>query len=378
MIYLDSAATTCVSQSVTNRISEVLTECFANPSSLYDFGLVSRKVLEASREEIAEAFGCEPCEVYFTGCGTESNNIAILGAARARKSWGNGIIVTGYEHPSVQNTVAALEREGFAVETVMPDENGNVSIDEIASRVTKQTALVAAMHVNNETGAVIDVAELAARIKSISGRTAFHSDNVQGFLKQPFRLTRDIDTMSVSAHKIHGPKGIGALYVRRGLNLEKVMFGGGQERGLRSGTENIAYAAGFACASKMLRTSVQKNFEKISALNDFLRVELAQIADLCINSPKDASPYILNFSLMGYKSENILHFLEQRGIYVSSGSACARGERSHTLSAMGKEIQADSAIRISMCAETTQAEVREAVAAIAAAQSGLLKINRSR
>ncbi len=357
MIYLDNAATTKVNTDAAETVMRVLSEDFGNPSSLYSIGVESRKLIDRSRSVLAASLGCSADEVYFTSCGTESNNLAILGSARARKGWGDKVIVTGYEHPSVQNTVASLENEGFRVVTIMPGRDGRIDTEEFLSHVDRQTCLCTAMRVNNETGAMLDTAALAARVKSINRRTAFHCDCVQSYLKHPTALDGAIDTLSVSAHKIHGPKGIGLLYVRKNFNIAAVQHGGGQERGLRSGTENTAYIAGFAAAAAAAG-DMRKNRSHVTALRDELRGFVLGMEQAVINSPADASPYIFNFSLPGYRSETLLHFMEERGIMVSSGSACGRGEKSHTLSAMGlDESLTDSSVRVSFTYGNTMEDV---------------------
>ncbi len=373
MVYLDNAATTQVAPACVQTVSEVLATHFANPSSLYGIGLESQKVLERARGVLAKAMGCRPDEVIFTGSGTEANNLAVLGLARARRGWGNEIVASGYEHPSVENALRALEAEGFTVRRVMPDAAGNLDVERFVSLVGKQTVLAACMHVNNEIGARIDTAALARRVKEQNKRTAFHCDNVQGFLKHPLRLGGEIDTMSVSAHKIHGPKGIGALYIRRGLNIAKTIYGGLQEQGLRSGTENVAYAAGFAKAAELAIAQSAAALENAARISGVLRAGIGALDGVRVNSPDGASPYIFNFSLLGYRSETVLHFLESRGIYVSSGSACSRGEKSHTLTAMALPDRAvDSAVRVSLCESTTDADAAAFLEAVASAQKELV------
>ncbi len=360
MIYLDNAATTAISPAAADAADAALREYFGNPSSLYSQGLDSHKALERSRAVIAKSLGCEQQEVYFTASGTEGNNLAILGAARARRSWGNRIIVSGFEHPSVMNTVRSMEKEGFEVIVIPPGPDGRLDTDRFLEQTDKRTALVTCMRVNNEIGTVIDCARLAEEVKKINRRTAFHCDAVQAFGKHETVLNGSIDTLSVSAHKIHGPKGIGCLYVRKGFNLENVMFGGGQERGLRSGTENIAYAVGFAKAVSELG-NIRKQNEKVTGINSVLRKKLEDSGAAVFNSPDDASPYILNFSLPGFRSETLLHFMEEHGVLVSSGSACGKGEKSHTLTAMNlPDSLIDSAVRVSFSSTTTEEEVREA------------------
>ena len=364
MIYLDNAATTAVHPDVIAEIAYQLDSHFGNPSSLYDLGLESRKVIDRSRSVIARSLGCEPAEVYFTSCGTESNNLAILGAARARKKWGNKIVVSGFEHPSVQNTVSSLADEGFEIVVVDPEPDGTLDLDKILNVVDSKTVLVCCMRVNNEVGSMIDTPLLAKKVKMINRRTAFHCDAVQSFLKHSTDLNGMIDTLSISAHKIHGPKGIGALYIRKGFNISSVQFGGGQEKGLRSGTENVPYAAGFAKAVELLRKNPYSS-EKVQAVQDRLWEGIRYLPGIIRNSPDHCTPFILNISVCGIRSETVLHFLEERGIYVSSGSACSHGARSHTLEAMGINTDLiDSAIRFSFDGNNNLSEIDTVVNAV--------------
>ena len=373
MIYLDNAATTQVNDGVIKVIEESLRDNFGNPSSLYGIGLDSRKRLDRARGIMAKALGCLPQEVYFTACGTESNNLAILGAARARKAWGNNIVVSGFEHPAVMNTVMSLKDEGFEIRVISPDKNGHIDTEEFLRNIDKSTVLATCMRVNNEVGTIIDTASLAAQVKKINRRTAFHCDAVQAFTKHPTVLDGSIDTLSLSGHKFHGPKGIGALYVRKGFNLKVVQHGGGQESGLRSGTENIAYAEGMAEAV-LEAGDMKKNLVRITSLRNLLRDAVSGIEGVVINSPEDASPYMFNFSLPGNRSETVLHYLEDRGVLVSSGSACGRGDRSHTLVAMGLDDNIiDGAIRVSFSTSTTEEDVAKAAEIIKAAAATLEK-----
>ena len=364
MIYLDNAATTSVFPQVADEISAILRDSFGNPSSLYGYGLQSKKILDRSRARIARAMGCDPAEVYFTSCGTESNNIAILGGARARKAWGNKVIVSGIEHPSVQNTVASLANEGFEIVVIPPEEDGNLSVERFLENVDRRTVLVTCMRVNNETGAVTDVSRLAEEVKKINRRTAFHCDAVQSFMKHRTPLTGAIDSMSVSGHKIHGPKGVGALYLRKGYSIAQSQFGGGQEKGIRSGTENVPYIAGMAKAAELIG-SAEANLSHVRDCRDALWNGVKEIPGIVRNSPENASPYILNLSLPGIRSETLLHFMESRDILVSSGSACSKGEKSHTLEAMGiGEDRIDSALRFSFSSTSTLEEALKAADAL--------------
>ena len=357
MVYLDNAATTNVFPEVTDIISSVLRETFGNPSSLYSLGIQSRKIVDLSRNQIAKALGCDPSEVFFTSCGTESNNIAVLGAARSRKTWGNKVVVSGFEHPSVQNTAASLSKEGFEVIVISPESDGSLVLDKVLGAVDKKTVLVTCMRVNNEIGTLIDTPLLAKKVKQINRRTAFHCDAVQSFMKHTTVLDGSIDSVSVSGHKIHGPKGIGALYLRKGFNISQTQFGGGQEKGIRSGTENVAYIAGMAKAVELMG-SVNANIDHVSRCNNLLWDSIKDLPEVKRNSPLNASPYILNISVLGYRSETLLHFLESENVFVSSGSACSKGEKSHTLEAMFLDAdRIDSALRFSFSAQTTEEDV---------------------
>ena len=354
MHYLDNAATTRVADAVADTADAVLRAHYANPSSLYAPGAQSEFVLSGARETVAASLGAQPGEIVFTACGSEGNNLAVLGAVKARAAWADHIVVTGYEHPSVQNPVAALEKEGWRVTVVRPDASGHVDAGALVRAVGSKTALVTAMHVNNEVGSILDVAALAKAVKEKNSRTAVHIDGVQAWGKVPQRLNGTaIDSYAVSGHKIHAPKGVGALYVRRGYNLAPVFLGGGQEQKRRPGTENVAYIAAMARAiERMLADGGRAG--RIAALNKTLRDALAGMPGIVLNSPADALPELVNFSVEGVKSETMLHFLESRDVYVSSGSACSRGEASHTLTAMGlPKSRVDTALRVSFSGEST-------------------------
>ncbi|MEG0750415.1 MAG: cysteine desulfurase family protein [Oscillospiraceae bacterium] len=373
MIYLDNAATTRVSEAAADAVAKTLREQFGNPSSLYDIGFEAQKTLESAREKVARALGCKSSEVFFTSGGTESNNLAILGAARARQGWANEIVITAYEHPSVENCARELEREGFAVRRIAPDSCGRVSAQKIIDAVTAKTALVCAMSVNNETGAKLDVSAIAREVKSKNHRTAVHCDNVQGFAKHQLSLDGGIDTASASAHKLHGPKGIGALYIRGGFNLDNVLFGGHQERGMRPGTENVPYAAGFAAALEEAKLSETD----VAMLRARLAAGLANIDNVVLNSPADGSEYIVNFSLKGCPSEPLLRWFSGREIYVSGGSACTKGERSRTLAVMGLDDSIiDSAVRVSFSTDNTADDVDALLALVPEAQKEFSRVRK--
>lgn len=372
--YLDNAATTMVNPEVIETIMKAMAEHWANPSSLYTPGAHSELALNKARADVARTLGATAGEVYFTGCGSEGNNLAILGAARTRK-WGKRIVCTGFEHPSVALPMQRLAQEGYDVQFVAPEADGHLNVDKMLELVDKNTILVAAMQVNNETGTAVDVARLAAGVKARNDRTAVHVDGVQAWMRVPVRLA-NIDSYSVSGHKIHAPKGIGALYLRKGYHIEPPYLGGGQEKGMRPGTENLPYAIGMAKAATLLSRTLPQRHKTLVELNTRLREGLKQFPEVTLNSPEDAVPEVLNFSLNVIRSETMLHHLETMGVYVSSGSACSKGAASHTLTAMGLEPRRiDTAIRASFCADNTPEDVD---ALLEGLKTGLAALSRIR
>ena len=372
--YLDNAATTMVNPEVIETITKAMAEHWANPSSLYTPGAHSELALNKARADVARTLGATAGEVYFTGCGSEGNNLAILGAARTRK-WGKRIVCTGFEHPSVALPMQRLAQEGYDVQFVAPEADGHLNVDKMLELVDKNTILVAAMQVNNETGTAVDVARLAAGVKARNDRTAVHVDGVQAWMRVPVRLA-NIDSYSVSGHKIHAPKGIGALYLRKGYHIEPPYLGGGQEKGMRPGTENLPYAIGMAKAATLLSRTRPQRHKTLVELNTRLREGLKQFPEVTLNSPEDAVPEVLNFSLNVIRSETMLHHLETMGVYVSSGSACSKGAASHTLTAMGLEPRRiDTAIRASFCADNTPEDVD---ALLEGLKTGLATLSRIR
>lgn len=372
--YLDNAATTMVNPDVIETITKAMAEHWANPSSLYTPGAHSELALNKARADVARTLGATAGEVYFTGCGSEGNNLAILGAARTRK-WGKRIVCTGFEHPSVALPMQRLAQEGYDVQFVAPEADGHLNVDRMLELVDKNTILVAAMQVNNETGTAVDVARLAAGVKARNDRTAVHVDGVQAWMRVSVRLA-NIDSYSVSGHKIHAPKGIGALYLRKGYHIEPPYLGGGQEKGMRPGTENLPYAIGMAKAATLLSQTLPQRHKTLVELNTRLREGLKQFPEITLNSPEDAVPEVLNFSLNVIRSETMLHHLETMGVYVSSGSACSKGAASHTLTAMGLEPRRiDTAIRASFCADNTPEDVD---ALLEGLKTGLATLSRIR
>lgn len=360
--YLDNAATTRIDPAVTEVIHDALVELWANPSSLYDPAVAAQDGIENARARIAKTLHCRSDEVYFTGCGTEGNNMAAWGAAMPRRHWGNKIVVSGFEHPSVQLAVRALKNEGFQVVEILPEADGHLDVQKFLAAVDKNTVLASCMAVNNETGVVQDIAALAAGIKARNNRTHFHVDAVQAWLRIPIDLQKwaGVDTLAVSGHKIHAPKGIGALFIRdsQRQTLCPPYHGGHQERGLRPGTENTPYIVGLGLAAAKGYQAMRTREAHIAKLSRRLREGLAHMPGIIINSPEDAVPEVVNFSTGCINSQTFINYLNTRGVLVSGGSACDKGEPSHTLQAMGCDDRIiQTALRVSFCAENTDEDV---------------------
>ena len=354
-IYFDNGATTCTDKRVAELMYDVSVSSYGNPSSLHSKGLEAEHIVKNSRKIIADKIKANPDEIVFTASGSEANNLAILGAADLFRFKGE-IITSKIEHKCVMECMKRLEYLGFKVHYLDVDENGTVNLNQLENLVNDKTQLVSIMHVNNECGSIQPVKEIYNIVKSKNPNTIFHTDNIQGFCK--IDITSECyDMMSISAHKIHGPKGIGALYVKKGIRLSPVIYGGGQEKGLRGGTENVPAVAGFGKAVEIF----EKNNDNLSKIKKHIidRVT-SEIPKLYVNGEAEkSSPYILNIAMIGLRSEIILHSLEQRGIYVSSGSACSSNKPSpsHVLTAMGyKPERVDSSIRISFNCENTMEE----------------------
>lgn len=358
MIYFDNSATTPLAPEVIEEVVNHMNTDFANPSSRHELGLNAEKKVALARQKVAKALYVTPDEIYFTSGGTESDNIAILGAANIKK--GKRIVTTAIEHPAVLETMNYLEASGFEVIRVMPESDGSVKAEKIIESVNESTSLVSVMHVNNETGAVLPIEKLGPIIKRIAPRALFHVDAVQSFGHIPFKPSLwGIDLASVSSHKIHGPKGIGALYIRKGVSLKPSVFGGGQEKNIRSGTENTSAIVGFAKACELLNNG---DMQKAAEVKKTLLEGLLKIPSASVNGGgKNESPFILNVSFEGIRSEIMLNALSAEEIYVSSGSACASGHHtSHVLKAMNSP-NADFAIRFSLSRYNDVSEASEVV-----------------
>ena len=354
--YLDNAATTMVAPEVADVIDKAMREHWANPSSLYGPGARSEEALNAARAAVARTLGCKPKELYFTSCGSESNNLALLGAVRTR-TFGKGIVVSGFEHPSVQRPLEELAKQGYNVTVVKPRPDGTLNINEMLEHVDKNTILVACMMVNNEVGTRNDVERLAAEVKRRNSRTIVHVDAVQAWMRVPIKLD-NIDTLSVSGHKIHAPKGIGALYIGpRVRNPRPLLPGGGQEMGLRSGTEATAQIAGFAKAVELRWDHLEDKLHHMAEVKAYAVEKLTAIPDLQIIGSGKA-PHVLSVSMAGWPSQNVVNDLGSQGICVSAGSACHHGKSSQVVSALGlpKRVAA-GVIRLSFGPETTFAEI---------------------
>lgn len=357
IIYLDNSATTKPCKKACEYINDVLLNNWGNPSSLHTLGIDAELLVNKSRDAIAKKIGATADEIIFTGSGTEANNTAVM-SALSRKSRGNRIITSKIEHPSVLETVKRLENFGFEVLYLDTDQNGIVDSEQLKSLLNDKTVLVSIMLVNNEIGTVEPISEISKQIKALSPNALFHCDAVQGFGKLPINVkSLGVDLLSASAHKIHGPKGIGFLYKKKDITILPFITGGGQEKGLRSGTESVPLIAGFLGAVEELG-DINANLEKIKNVNLYAREKLGGCEFIEINSPENSLPYILNISVPHYRSETLLHFLEMKNIFVSSGSACAKGELSFVLSSLGlNKTRIDSALRLSFSKDTTKEDI---------------------
>lgn len=376
MIYFDNAATTRVSDTAAKAALSAMTELYANPSSAHAFGFEAEKALRAARAAVLAALGFTPSEgsLVFTGSGSEADNLALRGAAHALARRGRHIVLSDSEHPAVENTAKDLEKEGFTVSRIST-ESGKLDLDEARAVLTPDTILVSCMAVNNETGAIYDIASLASLAKALCPNALFHTDAVQAFTKIPAGVWKKADLVSVSAHKIHAPKGVGALFVRKGVRLVPCITGGGQENGLRSGTEAMPGICAMAAAAKEATADFAALDTQVKQINTYLRERLCVLDGVCINTEPDGFlPHILSIAVPGLRSEILLRFLSERGIYVSAGSACsAKHADNRVLSAFGLPDKiADSTLRLSFSADNTTAECDAFVKALSDAMQTLI------
>lgn len=364
-IYLDNSATTKVCREAADAMMKMLTENYGNPSSLHSKGVEASKAIENARQNLADALSCSKDEIFFTTSGTTANNTAIFGAVNANRRKGNRIITTSLEHPSVSECMKKLEEQGFEVIRLKPDMHGAFSPMELMNAINNKTILISIMAVNNEIGTINPINQIKTAVKRASSDALIHIDAVQGFGKIPLNPGKaGIDLMTVSSHKIHGPKGAGALYIRKGVKILPHVVGGGQEKGIFSGTEAMPAIVGFGTAVKSL-PNITKELADTKAIRDYFVREVTKIGGVHINSPDDALPYIINLSVLGVPSQTIVNSLSEQGIYVSAGSACKKGHRSEVLTAIGLDPKRiDSAIRISLSRYSTKYDMDEVVKAL--------------
>ena len=372
-IYLDHAATTKPAEPVIASIADCLREHWGNPSSLHRMGLDAETVMNEARSAVAGAIGAEAGEILFTSGATEASNLALRGIAGSYGRHRKHIITSAVEHSSVRSTMDALESMGYTVTRVLPREDG-FHREDFLNAVTDDTFLISMMRVENETGTILPVESVFRGIKKKYPQIITHCDAVQAFMKLPVHADDlHADLLSMSAHKIHGPKGAGALYIRKKTRLTPIVTGGKQENALRPGTEATPLIAGFGAAVRYMQPSIGERFAAGQCLHDALFSMLAGMEDITLNSKPDGSPYIVNFSVKGIRSETMLHFLEEREIYVSSGSAYSKGAKSGVLAAYGiPDDRADSAIRVSLDASNTADELRTLLSAVRDGQKSLI------
>ena len=359
MIYLDNSATTKPCPEAVEAITKSLTENWANPSALYGFGFDTAKLLRSARHQVAAAMGAEPDRVFFTSGGTEADNWAIFGTVKRMGKRGKHIITTAIEHHAILNCMKELETQGFEVTYLQPDELGNITTDTLKAALRKDTILVSIMMVNNEVGSVMPIAQMAKLTHKLCPDAIFHTDAVQGFLKIPFSAkTLGADLISISSHKVHGPKGCGALYISPRLkSFPAIMLGGGQEGNYRSGTEGTPAIFGFAAACAAVSATFKADASAEKAMIADLASKLSALEGVFVNGAHEA-PHVLSVAIPSVPTQNTINILQDHGICVSAGSACAKGHRSHVLTAMKLSPERiDASFRISLCRDTTQEEL---------------------
>lgn len=372
-IYLDNAATTKPCGEAVSAAVDAMTENYGNPSSLHRAGLDAQLAVDKARRAIAASIGADSSEIYFTSGATESNNLALRGISAAYGRKRRKIVISSVEHASVDETASALEKNGFEIVRISPRDDGRFYADDFISACDENTCLVSMMLVNNETGYIMPVRETFMAVKRSFPEIITHCDCVQGYMKLPIKAASlGADLISLSAHKIHGVKGVGAIYIKKGVRVIPIVTGGKQEKGIRSGTESVPLIAAFGAAVDKFRPTIAERYERVSQLKAHLLEKIGGIENVAVNSPSDASPYVINISAVGKRSEIMLHFLESKGIYVSSGSACSKGQQSGVLGEFGiSGKRADGAVRISITAQTTEEELDDFAEALA---EGMTKI----
>ncbi len=375
MIYLDNAATTKPCAEAIKAVMNGL-ENFGNPSSLYGLGVEAEKLLVAARKTVAESIGASADEIYFTSGATESNNTAIFGVAKSVGKRKKRIVTTAVEHPSVKEPCEKLAEQGFEVVRISPRDDGKIYSEDIVNAVDDNTCLVTCMLVNNETGRILPIEKAFSKIKKRFPQTILHCDCVQGYMKIPVKTKKlNADIISLSAHKIHGPKGIGAIYIKKGVHIPSLILGGGQEKNFRSGTESVPLICGFGQAVEKFSGSISDRYEHVKEFQRYLFEKCSQTDGVYLNSDDECSPYVNSIVVEHLKSEVLLHFLEEREIYISSGSACSKGKKSAVLKEFGvAEKYLDSTIRISFCCDTQKSDIDKLFESIKIAQKALCKI----
>lgn len=366
MHYLDHSATTFVLPEAAEAACRVMTQQFGNPSSVHKMGIEASGILEDARRSVASLMGADPSEITFTSCGTEAINTAVFGAAH-RRGRGKHIVTTAIEHSATLNACRRLEQEGYEVTYLEPDEGGHISVADLRAALRPDTVLLTCMLVNNEVGTILPVKEFGKLLRKKCPNALFHIDAVQGLARIPIKPKLwNADLLSVSGHKIGAPKGIGALYIRKGVHIAPLLYGGGQERGLRPGTEPLPNIAAFGTACRLRESCIEQNAARVAELADYLETQLAQRFPWAVQNGSPDLPYVRNYSFPGCKSEVLLRVLEMHEVYVSSGSACNKGRASHVLAAMKlPHERIDSALRISFSPSNTEADIDALLDAVA-------------
>ncbi len=372
-IYLDNSATTPLEPCVAQFLQQLYAQEYGNPSSLHSRGFSASLVLEKARQQLAGVLACRTDEIFFTGGGTEANNLALLGLAAANARKKGSLVASAGEHASVLQPLRHLAEQGWQLTLIPLLPDGSPDTAGLVAAVQPDTLLVSAGLVNSETGALLDVASLSRGVKAANPATLLHCDAVQGFARLELCPARaGVDLLTLSGHKIGAPKGVGALYKRKGLRILPLLQGGGQEGGLRPGTENPPAIGALGLAAEQMFARRAQQLENWRTLNEYFFTKIKQISNSCRNSPFGHAPYIMNISLVGLRSETVIHFLADKGIYISGGSACSRGARSAVLQSMGLPLkQIDSALRISMGVSTTAQQLDELVLALEQARQQL-------
>ncbi len=384
-VYLDNSATTAAHPQVVEAMVDALANNYGNPSSMHSMGVQGERMLKQARKSVAKLIGCTDKEVTFTSGGTEGNNLAIFGAAYANRRLGKHIVTTAIEHPSVLNAMRVLQEDGFDITYIDSDSKGRISAEMVLDACKEDTILVSMMHVNNETGAVLPVLEVSKGLKKLKRKPLLHVDGIQAIGKLKVSVKRlGVDLYSISGHKIHGPKGIGALFIKDGVRIAPRQFGGAQEKGIRPGTENVPGIVGLGTACMLAADNLNTNSEKMNAMKAMFCERICQaLPSVHVNGElgPDFAPHVVNLSFVGMRGEVLLHALESKGIYVSTGSACSSKNKSysHVLTSMGlDEADMEGAIRFSFNAEITEAQMEYAVNTIIDSVNDLQKIIKGR